>query len=91
MLKLEPGEADRLPVPAPRPLHAAADDLLAIKPKVVCYLADGRLGDAVAVVDSVLLTRHLGLAGAELASMRDAQASLAARRAARGVNAARPS
>lgn len=89
MLKLEPGEADRLPVPAPDVVHGAAGDLAAIRPKVARCLRAGRLTDAVALVDEVLLTGHLGVPGGDLAALRDAHAELTARRTARGADAGR--
>lgn len=91
MLKLEPGEADRLPVPAPDVLRAAADDLAGARTTVARLLRTGRLLDAVAVVDDVLLTGHLGIPAADLQALREAHADLTARRVARGADAARTS
>ncbi|MDT0275543.1 N-6 DNA methylase [Blastococcus goldschmidtiae] len=87
MLKLEPREADRLPVPAPELLQAAAPDLATIKPRVAQYLKGGRLTDAVRLVDDVLLSGQLGLPASELGALRDAHAELSARRTARGADA----
>ena len=47
MLKLEPREADLLPVPAPDAVAAARAELLAVRPAVAADLAAGRLLDAV--------------------------------------------
>jgi len=87
MLKLEPGEADLLPVPAPDLLRAAAADLTRVRPGVARPLKAGRLRDAVALVDKVLLTGHLGVSASQLAALRDAHADLTARRTARGADA----
>ncbi|WP_091371832.1 N-6 DNA methylase [Geodermatophilus sp. DSM 45219] len=87
MLKLEPKEADRLPVPAPELLTAAAADLLAIRPRAAAALRTGRLLDAVSLVDEVLLTGQLGLPSRDVAALRGAYAELSARRVARGAEA----
>ena len=85
MLKLEPKEADRLPVPEPEVLRQAQTALAAIRPQVAAALGrPGGLAEAVMLVDDVLLISHLGIARSEVNSLRDAHAELAARRAARG-------
>jgi adenine-specific DNA-methyltransferase len=83
MLKLEPREADRLPMPAPALVRAQRDDLLAVLPDVEAALAGGRLLDAVALVDDVLLVRGLGLRRREVAVLAAARELLAGRRSAR--------
>ncbi len=88
MLKLEPGEADLLPVAAPDLLRAASGDLTRIRPAVASHLRAGRLLDAVALVDDVLLTGHLGVSPSQLSALRDAHANLTARRTARGNDTA---
>jgi len=85
MLKLEPGEADLLPVPAPDLLRDAAVDLTRVRPAVARHLRAGQLRDAVALVDAVLLTGHLGVPRSQLRALRDAHADLTARRTARGA------
>lgn len=87
MLKLEPREADQLPVPAPALVvdHAAA--LAAVRPAVRTTLAGGDLLGAVRLVDEVLLGRALGVADEARASLVDAHANLTARRVARGAAA----
>ncbi len=84
MLKVEPREADQLPVPSPEVVLAAADDLTRVKPVVARLLSYGRLVEASALVDDVLLVGQLGLGSTEVASLRDAYRDLAARRKARG-------
>ena len=61
MLKIEPREADHLPVPAPDFLLSHAEELRRIRPTVATKLRAGRLLDAVALVDEVLLTRAMKL------------------------------
>jgi hypothetical protein len=70
VLKLEPGEAD------------AAGSLLAARQAVLAALRSGRLLDAVAVVDTVLAGAG-GPAVADLRLLRQARASMVARRTAR--------
>jgi adenine-specific DNA methylase len=85
MLKLEPKEADRLPVPEPGVLQEAQTALAVIRPQVATLLGrPGGLVEAVKLVDDVLLVGELGIARSEVNSLRDAHAELAARRAARG-------
>lgn len=84
MLKLEPKEADRLPVPSPATLEAARDALTAVRPNVAALLRRPQgLLHAVHVIDQALLVQHLGIARSEIDVLREARADLAARRAAR--------
>jgi adenine-specific DNA methylase len=85
MLKLEPGEADRLPVPAVAAVEGASPLLSAVRADVTASLRDGLLLDAVRIVDEVLLVGHLNLTRAQVAALRDARAELTARRVARGA------
>lgn len=85
MLKLEPKEADLLPVPTPATVAAAAANLRAVSPQVAAKLRNPRgLLDAVRLVDEALLIDHLQLRRPQVRALRDAHAELAARRAARG-------
>ncbi len=91
LLKLEPKEADRLPVPTPGVLLHAQSALSAIRPQVAALLSrPGGLAEAVRLVDDVLLVGQLGIAASEVNSLRDAHTELAARRAARGAGRGRP-
>jgi tRNA1(Val) A37 N6-methylase TrmN6 len=91
LLKLEPREADRLPVPAPDLLRAAGPALSAVRLRVAALLRlDGGLLEASKVVDDVLLAGALGLGGGDINSLRDAHIELAARRTARGRSQPRP-
>ena len=46
MLRLEPKEADLLPVPTPAVVAAVADQLRALRPRVAALLRGGQLLDA---------------------------------------------
>lgn len=84
MLKLEPREADRLPVPPAALVEAAAERLTTIRPQVAGLLRSGKLTEASKLVDDVLLVGELGMARADVRVLRNAHAELTARRAARG-------
>jgi adenine-specific DNA-methyltransferase len=85
MLKLEPKEADLLPVPGPLALAAARPALAAIRPQVAARLRQpGGLLGAANIVDDVLLTGQLGMASSDVTALREAHAELTARRTARG-------
>lgn len=84
MLKLEPREADELPVPAASALVDAADALWEIRPAVAEQLRDRNLRGAVRLVDEVLLVRELGLDSVEVAAIASAHEQLRLRRTTRG-------
>ena len=84
LLKLEPREADILPVLAPSVLRDAAPTLRAVRPAAVAALRAGDAAGATALVDRVLLREHLGLGEEELTALRLARALLSQRRRARG-------
>lgn len=84
ILKLEPSEALRLPLPSPALVARHRDELEALAPGLQKLLAAGRLLDAVAEVDVVLLRRTRLLKAGQLSSLRIARGHLAARRRARG-------
>jgi hypothetical protein len=86
MLKIEPREASRLPVPASDLVESLRSELVSVLPGVVEALAAGRLLAAVDQVDGVLLGAGLGLSPAEATVLREARALLAGRRAARGAS-----
>ena len=82
MLKLEPGEADRLPVPSRGLLQASETELRALRPQLAKGLRQGRLLDVVAEVDKVLRPR-LKVSAADIMQIRDARAALFRRRMSR--------
>ncbi len=85
MLKLEPKEADRLPVPSPDVLRAQQDALTALRSQVAARLRDSSgLLEAANLVDDVLLIGALGMSRSDVRALRDAHADLTARRVARG-------
>lgn len=84
MLKHEPTEAGRLPVPTIDVLTAAEADLHRIHPQVSTLLKQNDVLAAIAVVDQVLLREHLGWTEEQLDAIRKARASLVARRLTRG-------
>lgn len=89
MLKIEPREADRLPMPSPTLVETHRAALAALRPKVLAALRAGRMLDAVALVDAVLLVNGLAMAPLEQQAIRADRARLAARRAARGKDVVR--
>lgn len=84
MLKLEPREADELPVPSPALVAAAADELTRIKPAVRSRLRAGDLLGAATLVDEVLLAHSMHCTDEQITAIRAARAALYARRVARG-------
>jgi hypothetical protein len=83
MLKLEPREADRLPVPSPALVEAAAGRLKTVRPQVAGLLRGGKLTEAARIVDDVLLFDQLGMTRKAVRVLRDAHEHLAGRRVAR--------
>lgn len=82
MLKLEPKEADRLPVPSRATLDAAERDLRALRPQLAKGLRQGKLLAVVSEVDRVLRA-HLKLSRADLDRLRAARKALFSRRITR--------
>lgn len=87
MLKLEPKEADLLPVPSPALIGTARKALSHLRPRVTRHLRDGRLTAAAQLIDEVLLVGELGMSGSEVNALRQGHQELTARRAARGGSA----
>lgn len=84
MLKLEPKEADVLPVPAPAVVSSAAEQLHALRPQLATALRGGELIAAIDLVDRALLVEGLGLRRKEVRVLRAAREAMFARRASRG-------
>lgn len=85
VLKLEPKEADRLPIPTAEAVKDASERLAAIRPQVAARLRQpGGLLEAVKLVDSALLVETLNMARSDVRTLREAYVDLSARRTARG-------
>jgi adenine-specific DNA-methyltransferase len=85
MLKLEPREADVLPVPEPALLSGMSGlRLRDLRPRLTRLLRGGRLEDAVDIVDQVLLVGGVGMTAKDAARLAAARRTLVARRATRG-------
>nr|WP_269329902.1 N-6 DNA methylase [Kineosporia babensis] len=84
LLKLEPSEAKRLPLPGPSLLKAAAPALSAVRADVAFALSRFRLADAVKLVDEALLGQTLQLPAESIQQIRSAHAHLRRRRQDRG-------
>lgn len=89
MLKLEPGEADQLPVPSVELVRRKQDDLAKLRRPVARRLDAGDLLGAVALIDDVLLLDGLQVSQQSLADLRRAHFDLTARRNARGKESMR--
>ncbi|SBW18927.1 hypothetical protein FDG2_0885 [Candidatus Protofrankia californiensis] len=87
MLKLEPREAARLLLPTPELVERLRPQLSAARHGVVRALAAGRLTDAVAGVDEVLLAGGIGLDTAVIGEVMTARHALWSRRHARAGRA----
>ena len=85
MLKLEPREADILPVPSVDFLREAEGALAERRAEIEAALIDRRLLEAVRLVDEILLEGQLGLDRQALSGLHSAHMELRSRRAARGV------
>jgi adenine-specific DNA-methyltransferase len=83
MLKVEPKEADLLPVPSHELVVEAGPALRAIAPQLGEALRGGSLDAAVELVDRVILIDGAGLRRASVKELREARAALFARRLAR--------
>jgi len=86
ILKIEPKEADVLPVPSPALVKRAAASLRAIRPRIARLLREGRLLDAAMLVDGVLLMKELGMTEEQVATLRSARADLVSRRVTRSLH-----
>lgn len=83
MLKLEPREADRLPVLTPEAMRDAENDLENVRTRVQNLTRAGRLLAASRIIDDVLLVRHLAMAESDVQIIRNEHRRLLARRMAR--------
>jgi len=83
MLKLEPKEADQLPVPGAELLASARVQLIALRPQMATALRGGRLTEAARLVDEVLLIGALGMSRPQVRELEQAHQMLTARRMSR--------
>lgn len=83
ILKLEPREADVLPVPSISMVQRYAPQLRAIKAQVRELLAAGHKQEATEVVDRIVLEQMLGLGQGAVATLRSARMNMLDRRKAR--------
>jgi adenine-specific DNA-methyltransferase len=84
ILKIEPKEADAWAMPSPTLVLACADGLRAVKEQVANLLDEGRLLDAVEIVDQIVLYGCGTLSTKQIKRIRQARSELAQRRTARG-------
>jgi len=80
MLKLEPKEADQLPVPGAELLASARAQLTALRPQMAIALRGGRLTEAARLVDEVLLIGALDMSRRQVRELEQAHQMLTARR-----------
>lgn len=88
MLKLEPREADKLPVPSPSLVASQRRALQAVRPAVAAALRRRKLLAAARLVDRILLVDGLGMAPESVRALELGHERMAARRRARGRSAA---
>jgi adenine-specific DNA methylase len=86
ILKLEPREADRIPVPSLDLIKKYAKGLRDLRPQLARHLRRGDLLKAVHLVDRVLLLRVEEIDGGDLAILRKARQALRERRINRSRN-----
>lgn len=84
MLKLEPREADALPVPSPELIERSLSDLRSAERGIRNRMAVEGLPGAAVIVDEILRRHGFDVPDGQLRQMRDARAQLVARRFARG-------
>lgn len=84
MLKLEPKEADLLPVPSIALVSELAGQLRALRPQLSSALRGGELLAVLDLVDRALLIEGLGLRRKDVKLLRAARDAMFARRASRG-------
>jgi adenine-specific DNA-methyltransferase len=85
ILKLEPREADRLPIPSPALVKSKSKQLLSIEPPAASMAAQGRLMEACSIVDKILFPRGSQLKNADLEEIRATRRVLRERRQSRST------
>jgi adenine-specific DNA-methyltransferase len=86
ILKIEPKEADVWAMPSPALILARVDGLRAIKQQVSELLGEGKLLDAVDIVDKVVLAGCGNLTAKQIKQIRKARKELADRRTLRAAS-----
>lgn len=84
ILKIEPKEADQLPLPSMDLVQDAATELRALRPQLSIALRQGDLRRIVKVIDGLVLRKYLGVNTTELKALREARELLFTRRIGRG-------
>lgn len=87
MLKIEPREADRLPVPSPLLIGSITDKLSSVRPQLATLLRHNRLQEAAKIMDDALLIGELGMRRSEVKVLWEAYSELSQRRAGRAQSA----
>lgn len=80
ILKIEPKEADRMPVPTPAAIQAAAKRLRPLRPQLASLLRQRKLDEVIRLVDRALLLQHLRHTTEELANLTAARQHMFNRR-----------
>jgi len=91
LLKIEPREADNLPVPSPATVASAEAELAAQRSGLARALRSNDVVGAAEIIDRVILIDHLGLSHRKVDELRRARQALFARRLARGGRSRGPS
>lgn len=84
LLKLEPREADRLPLISKKGLQLVAEDLRLLRPQLSEVLRNSQVDQAVEMVDAIVLKKALKMSPADISVLRKAREFLFQRRRARG-------
>ena len=84
-MKIEPREADAWLMPSPALVSTCADRLLRSKQEVADLLHDGKLMEAVEVVDTIVFAGKKSLSTKTLARIQRARQELAQRRTMRAA------
>jgi len=85
ILKLEPREADNLPIPSPDLIRSRSTQLESVSPQVARLVAQGKLMAACAVVDSILFHDNPRINGQRLTQIRQTREFLRGRRRIRAT------
>ena len=83
LLKIEPREVERLPLPSLSLVADAASDLDAVLPQVATSLRREKMAAVCKSVDDILLRNGMGLSQADVRDLRDARRALFERRTGR--------